>query len=86
MFGFLSPFKQGIISNTEVTKPLSQKIYKSFLMLYSAPFSRGDKIAIDKYEGIVQRMDLWYLKIKSKNRCVFIPTSFIYDKTVEVFD
>lgn len=86
MFKFLRLFKAGVANNTEVTKPLTQKIYKSFLVLYTAPFARGSKIAVEKYQGVVQGMDLWYLKLKAQNRCIFIPTSYVYDKTVEVFE
>ncbi|KAI5168672.1 hypothetical protein PAEPH01_0318 [Pancytospora epiphaga] len=86
MFRFFSPFKRGILSNSEVTRPLSQKIYRSFIMLYTAPFTKGDKITIERYTGVVQRMDIWYLKLKSINKCVYIPTSHIYDKSIEVYE
>lgn len=86
MFGLLRPFKLGIVKNPEVTKPLTQKIFRSLLVLYSAPFSRGDRVAIDRYTGVVQGMGLWYLKVRGAGRVVYIPTSFIYDKTIEVFE
>lgn len=86
MLSFFTPLKRGILNNAEVTRPLSQKIYRSFIMLYTAPFSRGDKITVERYTGVVQRMDVWYLKLKSPNKCVYIPTSHIYDKTIEVYE
>jgi hypothetical protein len=82
-FKLLNPFKQNNLTNTEITKPLMQKIYKSVLVLYTAPVYCGRKVVIDKYSGIVQDMNLWYVKLKSKNRSIFIPTSFIYDKVIE---
>ncbi|KAI4291605.1 hypothetical protein PAPHI01_0879 [Pancytospora philotis] len=86
MLGLLNVFRRNVIGNPEVSRPLSQKVYRSLLMLYTAPFGRGNKITIDRYTGVVQQMDLWYLKLKSQNKCVFIPTSFIYDKTIEVYE
>lgn len=86
MFSFFKPFRYGIVKNPEVTKPLTQKVFRSLVVLCSAPFARGDKITVDRYTGVVQRMDLWYLKIRRTGRVVYIPTSFIYDKTIEVFE
>lgn len=86
MLWFLSPLKAGVIGNPEVTRPLTQKIYRSLIMLYTSPFGRGDKILVDRYQGVVQGMGMWYLRLKSSNKTVFIPTSFIYDKPIELFD
>ncbi len=84
MLNFFNPFRLKILTNTEISKPLYTKLYKSLLALYTVPFSKGDRVSIDKYSGVVQRIDIWYLKLKSQNRYVFIPTSFIYDQTIEV--
>lgn len=104
MFNFLGPLKYGFIRNTisntvsntvtnnaEVTKPLSQKIFKSIFTLYTAPFGRGDNISIEKYSGIVQYMNMWYVKISTTTnskykKSIYIPTSYIYDKTIEVYE
>ena len=83
LFNFLNPFKQNNLTNSEITKPLMQKIYKSVLVLYTAPVYTGRKVVIDKYSGIVQDMNLWYVKLKSQNRIIFIPTSYVYDKVIE---
>lgn len=61
-----------------------QKIYKSFIVLCTAPLSIGRKVSVDRYEGVVQNMGLWYVKLRSRSRQVYIPTSFIYDKIIEV--
>lgn len=81
---FLNPFKPNSPSNTEVAKPLVQKIYKSFIVLYTSPISKGMKVGIDKYGGMVQNIDLWYCKLSSKGEFIYIPTSFIYDKVIRV--
>lgn len=82
--GLFNPFKQNNLASSEITKPLVQKIYKSFIVLYTAPLSVGRKISVDRYEGVVQNMNLWYVKLRSRSRHIYIPTSFIYDKIVEV--
>lgn len=84
MFKFLSPFRRGAFSNTDVAKSLYQKLYKSLLVLYTVPFNKGDRVFIDKYNGIVQKIDLWYIRLKSQNKFVFVPTSFIYDQPIEI--
>lgn len=86
LLGLLNPFRQNNLTNSEITKPLMQKIYKSFIVLYTAPIVKGKKLAIDKYGGVVQSIDLWYLKLKSQHKTIYIPTSFIYDKIVESMD
>lgn len=83
---FLNPFKQNNVTNSEITKPLMQKIYKSFLVLYTAPIFTGKKVSVDKYSGVVQDINLWYVRLKSNNKAIFIPTSFIYDKVIETQD
>jgi len=86
MFGLVNPFGKSILSNPEITKPITQKIYRSILVFYTSPLSRGKKVSIDKYQGIVQNIDLWYVKLKSQNKAIYIPTSFIYDQAIEIFD
>lgn len=86
MFKLLNLFRRSVTNNQELTRPLSQKIYRSLLMLYTAPFRNGNKVSIDRYSGVVQRMDLWYVKLRSTGKCIFIPTSFIYDKTIEIIE
>lgn len=83
-FHFLNPFKQNNVSSSEITRPLMQKIYKSFIVLYTAPISKGMKVDIDKYGGMVHSIDIWYCKLSSKNEYVYIPTSFIYDKVIKI--
>lgn len=84
LLGFFNPLRTSNLANSEITKPLMQKIYKSFIVLYTAPLSIGRKVSVDRYEGVVQNMSLWYVKLKSRSRHIYIPTSFIYDKVVEV--
>ena len=86
MFGFLNLFSKNTMVNSEISKPLTQKIYKSFIVLYTASFSIGKKIFVEKYQGIVQNLNLWYLKLKTKNSTVYMPTSFIYDKIIEIYE
>lgn len=79
------PFKQSnTLANSEVAKPLLQKFYKSIIVLYTSPICRGDKIVIDRYNGMVQDINVWYCKLVSKNEITYIPTSFIYDKTITI--
>lgn len=84
LLGLFSPFKRTNVPNSVITRPLMQKIYKSFIVLCTAPLSIGKKVSVDRYEGVVQNMSLWYVKLKSRCRHVYIPTSFIYDKIIEV--
>ncbi len=83
---FLNPFKQNNLANSEITKPLMQKIYKSILVLYTSPIQTGKKIAVDRYSGVVKDINLWYVKLQTSKRSIFIPTSFIYDKIIETQD
>ena len=85
MFSIFGPLRK-VMSTSDVARPLAQKLFRGLLVLYTAPFSRGDNVVIDKYQGIVQHMDLWYLRLKSHKKYVFLPTSFVYDRVVEVFE
>lgn len=82
--GFFNPFNSPNLMTSEITKPLVQKIYKSFIVLYTSPLYVGRKVTIDKYSGCVANANLWYIKLIDKNRSIYIPTSFIYDKIVEI--
>ena len=86
MFSLFHPLMNKIIAKADISKPLAQKISRSLFVLCTAPFSRGSKVSIDKYDGVVQKYDIWYVKLKNKNRTIFLPTSFIYDKIIEVYD
>lgn len=80
----LNPFRQSSLTASEVARPLVQKIYKSFIVLYTSPLCPGRRVTIDKYAGCVGSVNLWYVKLVSKHRSVYIPTSFVYDRVVEV--
>ena len=83
---FFNPFRQNNLTTSEITKPLMQKIYKSILVLYTSPIQIGKKITVDKYAGVVRYINLWYVKLQTNKRSIFIPTSFIYDKVIETQD
>lgn len=86
MFSLFSPFTKQIFTKSDISKPLTQKVCKSLFVMYTAPFSKGSKVSIDRFDGVVQSVNLWYVKLKSKGKSVFMPTSFIYDKIIEVYD
>lgn len=79
-----NPFKQHNLTSTEITKPLMQKIYKSLIVLYTSPITTNQNITIDRYAGTVKSVNLWYVTLVSKQKRIYIPTSFIYDKIIEV--
>jgi len=81
---FINPFKRQNLANTEITKPLMQKIYKSLIVLYTSPISLNQTVAVDRYSGKVKSINLWYTTLVSKHKRIYIPTSFIYDKIIEV--
>ncbi|ORD97880.1 hypothetical protein A0H76_874 [Hepatospora eriocheir] len=68
----------------EPSNDLQNKLHKSLFVMLTVPFIRGDSIKIDCFKGSVISMNLFYLKLKNKNNTIYIPTSFIYDKVIEV--
>lgn len=83
---FLNPFLYSTPTSTEVTKPLISKFFKSFVVFYTSPLEMGSKVAVDRHSGIIRNMNIWYVELKAKGRRTFIPTSFFYDKVIEIFD
>ena len=74
-------------NNTDVSKTLKDKLYKSAFVYMTRPFSVGSKISIENtngqaYSGNVQDVGILYVKLRDYKRTVYVPTSFIYDKII----
>lgn len=70
---------------TPFTKDLTTSTLKTLLFLRVKPFFIGDHIKIMGYEGKVESANMWYLRIKKKDRSlVFIPTSMAIGSVIEI--
>lgn len=65
-------------------KTLIDNFYKGMVALTTRPFDVGDKIRIDKYDGVVKDINFWYLKLDKGKGYVFIPTSHVYNAVIEL--
>ncbi|AFM98942.1 hypothetical protein KMI_11g17290 [Encephalitozoon hellem] len=65
-------------------KVLSDNLYKGAMALATCPFGVGDKIKIDKYDGVVKNISFWYVMLERGKGYVFIPTSHMYNTVVEL--
>lgn len=63
---------------------LTDNFYKGVIALATHPFDVGDKIKIDKYDGVVKNINFWYLTLDRGKGYVFIPTPHVYNAVVEV--
>ncbi|KAI5151391.1 hypothetical protein ENBRE01_2107 [Enteropsectra breve] len=79
-------FGKKVLGNSDISRPLTQKLYKSMIVLCTSPLKAGTQTSIDKYSGIVKSTSLWYCQLRSKNKRIYIPTSFIYDKIIEIHE
>lgn len=66
-------------------KVLSDNLYKGAMALATCPFGVGDRIKIDKYDGVVKNISFWYVMLERGKGYVFIPTSHVYNTVVEMF-
>lgn len=62
---------------------LIDNIYRGVVALAVRPFDVGDKIKVDKYDGVVKSVSLWYLTLERGKGYVFIPTSHVYNTVIE---
>ncbi|EOB14028.1 hypothetical protein NBO_41g0004, partial [Nosema bombycis CQ1] len=61
-----------------------ENICKSVIVLSTYPLEEGDKVTVDKYNGILKDYNFWFLTLKKKNSTVYIPTSKVYNSVYEV--
>lgn len=73
-------------SNDDIQKSIKGRLYKSFLVYFTKPFTYGSKICIDRYCGRVQSINLMYIELKDYKKTIYIPTSFVYDKVIIKYD
>ncbi|KAM0671908.1 hypothetical protein CWI42_040480 [Ordospora colligata] len=66
-------------------KVLTDDLYKGAIAFATCPFGVGDKIKIDKYDGVVKDMSFWYLVLERPKGYVYIPTSHVYSTAIELF-
>ncbi|ADM12177.1 uncharacterized protein Eint_090480 [Encephalitozoon intestinalis ATCC 50506] len=66
-------------------KVLTDNLYKGAMALATRPFCVGDKIKIDKYDGLVRDISFWYVTLERGKGYVFIPMSHVYNTVVELF-
>lgn len=74
-------------SNTDLTKVLKEKVFRSAFVYTTRPFALGNKITIEgqgnqTYSGTVTDINLLYVRLHDYKREIYIPTSFIYDKII----
>ncbi|KAH9411693.1 hypothetical protein HK407_04g08030 [Ordospora pajunii] len=65
-------------------KVLTDDFYKGAMAFATCPFGVGDRIRIDKYDGVVKDMSFWYLVLERPKGYVYIPTSHVYNTAIEL--
>lgn len=63
---------------------LIDNLYKGTVALSTKPFTIGSTIKIDKYDGVVRNMNIWYLTLERSKGYVYIPSSHVYNSVIEV--
>lgn len=64
---------------------LIDNFYKSMVALATHPMGTGDRVKIDKHDGVVKNISFWYLTLERPKGYVFIPTSHVYNTVIETF-
>lgn len=73
-----------IPNNSIVSKNILENFCKSIVVLGTYPLEKGDKVSVDKYDGILKDYNFWFVTLKKKNSTVFIPTSRVYNTVYEI--
>jgi hypothetical protein len=73
-------------STLVLPKTIVDNFYKSIVALSTRPFEVGNRIKIDRYEGVVRNVSFWYLTLEKSRGYVFIPTSHVYDSVIELYE
>ena len=60
-------------------------IVSGILIIVYAPFKVGDKILVDKYEGVVKDINLRCTAVTLESSEVLIPNAFIFSKPISIF-
>ena len=63
---------------------LSNLVAGVLILLYR-PFSRGDRISVTGFEGVVSHIDLRYTRLQCDNNVVLIPNSNLFTNPITVF-
>jgi hypothetical protein len=73
-------------STLVLPKTVVDNFYKSLVALSTRPFEVGNRIKIDRYDGVVKDVNFWYLTLEKSRGYVFIPTSHVYDSVIELYE
>ncbi|KAF9764157.1 hypothetical protein NGRA_0769 [Nosema granulosis] len=71
-------------NNSIVSKNILENFCKSVVVLGTYPLEKGDKVTVEKYDGILKDYNFWFLTLKKKNSVVYIPTSRVYNTIYEI--
>ena len=65
-------------------KDVLSNIISGMLVLVYRPFSRGDKIVVSGFEGVVVSIDLRYTTLESESGKILIPNASLFSNSVVV--
>ena len=65
-------------------KDTLSNLISGILVLIYRPFNINDAIIVDKYEGIVENINLRYTEIKQDNKKILIPNAFLFSKPITI--
>lgn len=75
-----------IPNNGLLCKNIMENVCKSIIVLGTYPLEIGDKVTVDKYDGILKDYNFWFLTLKKKGSTIFIPTSRVYGSVYEIHE
>lgn len=70
---------------TSFTKDFATSTLKSLLFLRIKPFKYGDCVRVCGYEGKIESTDMFYVKLKRKDKSlVYLPTCNMLNTIIEI--
>ena len=65
-------------------KDLISNLLSGILILIHRPFKRDDRIAVDKFEGVVTEIDLRYTTLEAGDKKYLVPNAILFSKGITV--
>ncbi|TBU11206.1 putative mechanosensitive ion channel protein [Hamiltosporidium tvaerminnensis] len=77
---------RSMFTNDFFKKEFFANFFKSLYIFAFKPFGINDIVKVHGYEGKVDCLDWFYLRILKKDKsCVYIPTSSLYNSVIEIY-
>lgn len=69
---------------TFALKDILTSVLSGVMIVVSKPFKVGDRILVDKLEGVVQNIDMQHTTILHKNREYMIPNTMVFEEAIKI--